>query len=57
MSKGIPFRDTFAAKGSDLYKALVEEKDLKKAVQIYNATTERMKALTKPKDEFEDVPF
>lgn len=49
MTKGIPYRDTFAAKGSDLYNALMEG-DLKKAKQIYEATTERMLALVR-KDE------
>lgn len=42
----IPFRDTVAAPGSELYKALMEN-DLQKALQIYNATTERMLKLIK----------
>ena len=47
MVKGaIPFRDTVAAPGSELHKALVEN-DLQKAIQIYNATTERMLLLVK----------
>lgn len=56
MKKGIPYRDTYAAKGSDLYNALMEG-NLKLANQIYNATTERMKALTAKEIVFEDVPF
>jgi hypothetical protein len=41
---GIPYKDTFAAKGSALYEAL-QEGDQKKAKAIYEATTERMKQL------------
>jgi dihydrodipicolinate synthase/N-acetylneuraminate lyase len=40
----IPYKDTHAAKGSELYKAL-EEGDMKKAKAVYDATTERMKFL------------
>jgi hypothetical protein len=43
--QGIPYKDTFAAKGSALYEALME-KDAKKAKAVYDATTARMKALT-----------
>lgn len=46
---GIPYKDTFAAKGSQLYAALTEgpEKDRASAAKkVYEATTERMKALT-----------
>lgn len=49
MVKGaIPFRDTIAAPGSDLHKALMEN-DLQKAIKIYNATTERMLTLVQRK--------
>jgi hypothetical protein len=55
---GIPYKDgsgraTFAAKGSQLYAALTEgpEKDrAKNAKAVYDATTERMNALTKTKE-------
>lgn len=39
---GIPYKDTFAAKGSALYAALLEG-DQKKAKAIYDDTTKRMK--------------
>lgn len=47
---GIPYKDTFAAKGSELYRALTEGPEnerAKKAKAVYNDTTERMKQLTK----------
>ena len=46
---GIKYKDTFAAKGSQLYAALTEGPEAeraKKAKAVYDATTERMKALT-----------
>jgi len=46
---GIKYKDTFAAKGSALYEAL-KEGDMKKAKQIYDATTERLNALLGPKE-------
>lgn len=48
--KGIPYKDTFAAKGSDLYKALTESKPEdrdKNAKKVYDETTVRMKQLYK----------
>jgi len=50
---GLPYKDTFAAKGSELFRALTEgpEKDRAKAAKaVYDATTERMYALLKPKE-------
>jgi hypothetical protein len=41
---GIPYKDTFAAKGSQLYAALAD-KDEKKAKQIYALTTASAYAL------------
>ena len=38
--KGLPYKDTLAAKGSALYEALIE-KDLAKAKKIYDDTTQR----------------
>jgi hypothetical protein len=51
---GIPYKDTFAAKGSELYRALTEgpvEGRAKAAKAVYDATTERAYALLKPKGE------
>lgn len=45
---GIPYKDTFAAKGSELHKALLEG-DQKKAKSVYDDTTVRMKQL-QPKE-------
>lgn len=45
---GIKYKDTFAAKGSQLYAALTEGPEnerAQKAKAVYTATTERMKAL------------
>ena len=50
---GLPYKDTFAAKGSQLYQALTEGpvKDrAKNAKAVYDATTERMYALLKTKE-------
>lgn len=49
---GLPYKDTFAAKGSALYAALTEgpvSERAKLAKAVYDATTERMKALVKEK--------
>ncbi len=59
MVKGaIPYRDTIAAPGSQLHKAITEG-NLKLAKQVYEATTERFVALTRQRQEedFPDVPF
>lgn len=45
--QGIPYKDTFAAKGSQLHAALVEG-DAKKAKAIYEDTTRRHHASLKP---------
>ena len=42
--KGIPYKDTFAAKGSELYDALTAG-DQALAKRIYNFTTARHKAM------------
>lgn len=47
---GLPYKDTFAAKGSELYRALTEGSSdpaarAKNAKAVYDATTQRMKAL------------
>jgi hypothetical protein len=50
---GLPYKDTFAAKGSELYRALTEgpvNGRAKAAKAVYDATTERMHALLKPKE-------
>lgn len=50
--RGLPYKDTFAAKGSDLYKALTEAPpDTRDALakKIYTETGDRMRALT-PKE-------
>jgi hypothetical protein len=44
-SKSKKFKDTYAAPGSSLYKAL-EEGDQKKAAQIYKETGDRMRTLS-----------
>lgn len=49
MKNSIKYKDTYAAKGSQLHAALTEG-DATKAKQIYNETTERMKALTPNKE-------
>jgi hypothetical protein len=46
--KGIPYKDTFAAKGSELYRALTEGTP-QQAKQVYDATTARMKSLIEKK--------
>ena len=50
--KGLPYKNTFAAKGSELYRILTEEKEperSQKAKACYEATTLRMLALV-PKE-------
>lgn len=47
--QGVPYKDTFAAKGSALYQALTEGKQ-DEAKKIYAATTERYYASLKPKE-------
>lgn len=42
--QGLPYRDTFAGKGSELHAALVE-KDEARAKRVYSLTTARMFAL------------
>jgi hypothetical protein len=50
---GLKYKDTFAAKGSQLFLALTEgpaDGRAKAAKAVYDATTERMYALLKPKE-------
>lgn len=50
---GLPYKDTFAAKGSQLYFALTEGPEnerAKGAKAIYDATTQRMLALVPAKE-------
>lgn len=44
---GLPYKDTFAAKGSQLHAALIEG-DAKKAKAIYEDTTRRYHASIEP---------
>ncbi len=44
---GVPYKRTFAAKGSALYQAIMDKDDVK-AKAIYDATTKRMEALLPP---------
>lgn len=50
---GLPYKDTFAAKGSQLYAALTEgpvNERAKAAKAVYDATTQRMLAIVPAKE-------
>lgn len=55
---GLPYKDTFAAKGSALYAALTEGPEGErpaKAKAVYTATTERMYACLRKDNTAESV--